>query len=296
MGQSFHRVDNLVDAATAIAAHARQRDVFVGVIARQRRRGGRQDVVHDASLVWADCDDPRSVAALRRFEPMPSMVVASGTASNCHAYWFLARPVSIDAVERTNRRLALALDADPRSCDAARILRPGGTNNWKEGPCRSVRLARLDPGARIDLDDIQHGLPQIAAEPRAHHEQARARSPHTDELLQIKPREYVEHLSGRQVGRDRKINCPFHDDTSPSLHVFDEAERGWYCFGCGHGGSIYDFAALLWGRGLRGTDFLRLRQELRETFFGRHERPEPRKPLRAGPPRHAPGVPERSVI
>jgi DNA primase len=53
-----------------------------------------------------------------------------------------------------------------------------------------------------------------------------------------------------------------HEDRQPSLHVYDDPGRGWYCFGCARGGSIYDFAALLFGRGTRGEDFIELRREL----------------------------------
>ena len=64
-----------------------------------------------------------------------------------------------------------------------------------------------------------------------------------------------------------------HDDRTPSLHVYEDAARGWYCFGCGRGGSIYDLAALLWLTGqprdqkLRGRDFLLVRQRLAEMFL-----------------------------
>lgn len=111
MGRSFHRVDALDELSREVAAHARQRDVFVGVIARRWRRGGRQDLVGEAAVVWADCDGASSVAALQRFEPGPSMVVASGSDPNCHAYWFLTRPAPLDVLEQTNRRLVVALTA-----------------------------------------------------------------------------------------------------------------------------------------------------------------------------------------
>ncbi|MCA1678067.1 MAG: hypothetical protein LC790_03690 [Actinobacteria bacterium] len=42
----------------------------------------------------------------------------------------------------------------------------------------------------------------------------------------------------------------------------EDPARGWYCFGCGRGGSIYDLAALLWQRRTRGEDFRQLRREL----------------------------------
>jgi hypothetical protein len=44
--------------------------------------------------------------------------------------------------------------------------------------------------------------------------------------------------------------------------VYEDPERGWYCFGCARGGSIYDLAALLWQRGTRGEDVIALRREI----------------------------------
>jgi DNA primase len=83
-----------------------------------------------------------------------------------------------------------------------------------------------------------------------------------DVLLGIEPTHYVEQLTGLAVPRQRKVHCPFHDDHTPSLHVYEDARRGWFCFGCGRGGSIYDFAALLWGCDTRGAQFVALRDEL----------------------------------
>lgn len=41
-------------------------------------------------------------------------------------------------------------------------------------------------------------------------------------------------------GRDFWGLCPFHGDSSPSLKV--DRERGtWHCFGCGEGGSVFNF-------------------------------------------------------
>jgi hypothetical protein len=268
MGRSFHRVSALDDLVSEVIEHARRCDVFVGVIPRRWRRGGRRDLAEEGVVVWADCDGAGSVAALRRFEPAPSMVVASGSGSNCHAYWLLERPAPLDVVEQTNRRLAIALHADPRSCDAARILRPAGTANWKSNPPAAVRLLALDRGARVDIADLARSLPEFQRRDlRAQSRQPRAAADEPDRLLEIAPRDYIEQLSGRTVGRERKVQCPFHDDRSPSLHVFDEPERGWFCFGCGSGGSIYDFASLLWGRELRGLEIQRLRTELEATFL-----------------------------
>jgi hypothetical protein len=55
--------------------------------------------------------------------------------------------------------------------------------------------------------------------------------------------------------------------------VYQEPGRGWYCFGCGRGGSIYDLAALLWltgqsqGMPLRGRQFIEVRRRLMAIFF-----------------------------
>ncbi len=88
-----------------------------------------------------------------------------------------------------------------------------------------------------------------------------------DPLLAIAPDIYVRRLLGVEVPRHRKVPCPFHEDRHASLHVYETAERGWYCFGrCRHGGTIYDLAAPLYGYSARGDGFLRLRAELRRLF------------------------------
>jgi hypothetical protein len=50
-------------------------------------------------------------------------------------------------------------------------------------------------------------------------------------------------------------------------------ERGWYCFGCRRGGSIYDLAAVPYFSGqsgevlLRGERFIEVRERLMAMFF-----------------------------
>src|SRR3954468_13457067 len=86
MGQLFERPERLRGLATRALALGRRTDVYVGCAPRTRRHGGR-DAVARAFVLWADCDGEDAVAALERFEPAPSIVVASGTGSNCPAYW-----------------------------------------------------------------------------------------------------------------------------------------------------------------------------------------------------------------
>src|SRR5215212_11654237 len=95
MGQVFDPPNRLRGLATRAIALGRRTDVYVGCAPRTRRHGGR-DAVARAYVLWADCDGEDAVAALERFEPAPSIVVASGTGSNCHAYWPLSEPLVVD--------------------------------------------------------------------------------------------------------------------------------------------------------------------------------------------------------
>ncbi len=146
--------------------------------------------------------------------------------------------------------------------DAARILRPPSLNH-KHAPPTPVRLIDCDPLRRWylgEIVDVAHALP---VEPPRSNGPGRANH---DQLLRLDGAYYIERLAGLDIGRDRKVCCPFHDDRTPSLHVYRDPARGWYCFGCGRGGSVYDFAAYLWASNTHGADFLALRNRLNEVF------------------------------
>ena len=209
-------------------------DVYVGVLPRRRRAGGK-DAIECAWVLWADCDTPAAAAALERFEPAPAMVVASGGEGARHAYWPLERPVDSLEAERRNRALATALGADERSCDAARMLRPPGTNNRKYDPPRAVVLEALS-GEVFAAGDVTDHLPAPTVT-RAEWGRGRAERRSDEPLLALEPRAYVEALTGLSVGRSGKVSCPFHTDRTPSLHVYETPAGGWYCFGCGRGTS-----------------------------------------------------------
>jgi hypothetical protein len=250
---------DLDGVAVHVADRSPHTDVYVGVLPRRRRGGGRDDLGDEASVLWVDCDSSSSVRALTSFLPRPSLTVASGTGDNVHAYWLLRDAVPLDDIERANCSLAQLLEADRMCADAARILRPPSLNH-KHAPPAPVRLLDCDPLRRWHLDEIV-ALAPVATD----YSSSRTRSEHND-LLQLDPATYIEVLSGLVVGRDRKVACPFHDDSTPSLHAYRSGPRGWYCFGCGRGGSVYDFAAQLWGSATQGHDFVLLDQHLRQTF------------------------------
>ncbi len=256
----------MVDAVLSLASRT---EVFVGVLPRARPGGRLADVVKRSSVLWADCDTSASVAALAFFELRPSMVVASGSGQHLHAYWFLQEPVDLDRLEHLNRRLAAALGADGGVVTKPHtILRPAGSVNRKHSPPAPVRLLGVQQGHRLSADELDAQLPRERTEPASTSRAGLLRAPSpitsSDPLRSVPPPVYFERLTGLRVGRSGKLRCLFHDDRSPSLHVYREPGRGWYCFGCGRGGSIYDLAALLSGRDTRGQDFSELRCELEE--------------------------------
>ncbi len=82
-----------------------------------------------------------------------------------------------------------------------------------------------------------------------------------DALMSIPATVYVPALTGRLLGRDGKLECPFHEDWNPSLHCYEGA-GGWYCFQCSRGGSIIDLGAALWGLEPRGGGYFEIRRRL----------------------------------
>jgi len=244
-------------------------DVYVGAAPRARPAGGRE-AVSPSRLIWADCDSAEAAASLSRIA-QPTMLVASGSTAHRHAYWALTRALDAVQVELANRRIAAALGADTGAVTgAAAILRPAGTVNHKHARVAPVRLVEIAPrcydpaGLLAELPPLPEALrPREARPPRA---------PVADPLLAVSPRRYVEALTGAPVPRSGKIRCPLHADGAPSLHVWSDPARGWFCFGCHRGGSIYDLAAALWSTGqpangpLRGKRFLEVRERLLTLF------------------------------
>ncbi|MFN3288338.1 MAG: CHC2 zinc finger domain-containing protein, partial [Sphingomonadaceae bacterium] len=62
-------------------------------------------------------------------------------------------------------------------------------------------------------------------------------------LDELKRRTDLRALVGRTVklvraGRDAKGCCPFHQEKTPSFHVFEDH---YHCFGCGAHGSAIDW-------------------------------------------------------
>ena len=110
----------------------------------------------------------------------------------------------------------------------------------------------------------------VGDNPRRLRDCSRSSGRKDDVLDEIDPATYVEVLTGVYVPRHGMISCPLpdHDDRTPSCKVYNEPDGGWFCFGCGRGGTVYDLAALLWGMSTRGPSFHDLRRELARALLG----------------------------
>jgi hypothetical protein len=272
--QVWRVADELPAAAAAIAALGERTDIYVGCAPRRERPGGLDELARVWAL-WVDCDTPAAVEALRAFTPVPAIVIRSGSRENRHAYWTLTGPVTAAVATAANRRLAQALGADPGAVtSAAAILRPPATFNHKHTPAAPVVAERLQPWRRIsavrlvdeldEVDEPPESTPPAVPRPDVRPATGRAE---LDGLRDVAPHVYVEALTGLRPGRDGKVSCPFHGpDTTPSLHVYETAADGWYCYGCGRGGSVFDLGAEVWGLSTRGPDFVELRMRLRDAL------------------------------
>jgi len=257
------------DAATLISTLATEHDVYIGVALRDSNQHGGRNAIARSHLAWVESDDIRTSARLAAFKHPPTLIIASGTPGHLQLYWTLRHTHPLAEVEAANRRLAAALAGDPACSDGARILRAPGTLNHKHRPPRPVTLLDLTEGHQPTLTELLHGL---GADPEpGRHAPSRTVSPRTpggieELLLSIPARDYVLALTGRAAGRDGKVKCPFHHDTSPSMQLY--MDGGFYCFGstCRRGGSIFDFAGHLWGLTPKGAGFLQIRLRLSERF------------------------------
>jgi hypothetical protein len=252
--------------AASIRRRAARSDVYVGCAPRVRQSGTKQDIA-GLWVLWAECDGLDAARAARSYDPAPPIVVASGSGPNVHAYWPLRTPLAPRDAEVANLRLAYALGADRVCFDAARILRPPGTWNHKHTPPHPVKALRMVRGVAFEASDVIAHAPAIEVERIERRWSDRGeRDLRADPLLRIPPVVYVSELLGVPARAGRKVYCPFHDEQHPSLHVYPTAGRGWTCFSCGRGGSIYDLAAGVWRMRPRGREFVELRQLLHERF------------------------------
>jgi hypothetical protein len=261
MRRRFIPATRLDQASSVIAMHAPDSDVYIGVLLRERRAGGR-DAVAPSHLAFVEIDRPDAQQRLERFARPPSLVVSSGSPGHVHAYFRLQTPVGVTELERANRRLAHRLGGDLSSVDSARVLRPCASLNHKHTPPAPVRLVSYEPTLVYEPAELLDGLaePPAASRSASPGQRRTARHPLDELLLAVPADEYVRALAGREPNRAGKLACPFHNDTRPSLQLYQDGT--WYCYGCRMGGSVYDFAAAMWDMSTKDREFLELRDRL----------------------------------
>lgn len=305
--QYFRPVANVESLLMLALRLSDDHEVYVGVLPRNRRGGGRGDLCMSAATVWADLDTRAATERVLAFEPEPTLVLGSGGPGHAHAYWRLDRQLPIAQIEALNSGLARRLGADEASTDAPRILRLGGTLAHKYDPPVVIRRIRTDfashqpihgrptcpesprvpsacrvpvaellplidadSGSTEPLDRDPAGGPSTQPEAKGRLRRDRpgvgAKVPPganvARELESVSPDVYVRALVGLEPDAHGKVRCPLHEDRTPSLHVYPTPEQGWYCFGCRRGGTVYDLAAAVWKRPVRGPGFLDLRDDL----------------------------------
>jgi hypothetical protein len=269
MRRRFFSASDLNGVAELLTRLAAKNDVYVGVAVRDSDLHGGRAAIGAAHLVWVESDDPRTAPRLGAFAHPPTMVVASGTPGHLQIYWLLDHSYPIEEVESANHRLAVALAGDTGCADGARILRPPDTFNHKHDPPRPVTLLLYRPEPRHELASLTEGLLEHSGSRTTPGPPILARAGRSRldrELLSVPAEDYVRVLTGSSPNREGKVRCPFHEDNEPSLQLY--ADGGFYCFGsqCRRGGTIFDFAAHLWGVTPRGVAFLELRTRLANQF------------------------------
>jgi hypothetical protein len=269
-----------VDALVALARRHRRdgEELFATPLARRHPRGGRKGEVLPGAVAWVDIDAAADLERLRAFPHRPHLVVYSGS-GGAHAYWRLARVLEPDQVERANRKLAHALGGCMSCAAFATILRLPGSDNHKHRPPRPATLAYVDlarPGVAVER--LVAGLRDPHPKPPPPDPETvrrRAERNALDDARRVAPPVYFRLLAGVEVperGGDIRCPLPDHDEQNPSCRVYPTPERGWVCFGCQRGGSIYDLASLLergpGGRrgALQGGEFKRVRRRVYEAL------------------------------
>ncbi|MGI8731081.1 MAG: CHC2 zinc finger domain-containing protein, partial [Solirubrobacteraceae bacterium] len=236
-------------------------DVYAGAAPRVRRQGSA-DAIERSWALWVDIDQPDAMSRLEAFEQAPSIVLMTGTPGHALALWPLRTALAPTHLVRANRRLAHALGGDMAATDAARIIRVPQTANFKHDPPAPVGCVRLELAVFEARDVVGHL--RDPDEPKRRVAVVTRDLDDRDALAAIPATEYVPALLSRELGRDNKIQCPWHargQERTPSLHCYPD-DRGWFCWPCDRGGDIVTFGALLYGIEARGRGYHEIRERL----------------------------------
>jgi hypothetical protein len=165
----FYELPRTVDEWTGISEACIQwsdagEDVYVGVLPRWRK-GGRDNDVHTAGVLWCDIDDLDGLDQAATLDKV-TVAVRSGKGLHCYRRLKVAgigtKPIEQrDFVQLLERwMLTLSSRADVKCKNPSRILRVPGTLNWKnrEAP-RLVELAKYPPEASRIVEETTSAHP-----------------------------------------------------------------------------------------------------------------------------------------
>lgn len=153
-----------LDGVDRFAAMWCEWDLYVGVATRGEIAGRTADDCESLYALFADVDFKDTSEAdarqrVRDFALPPSAVVASG--GGLHLYWFLDKPLDLRdggtaAAKQLLRSLAVAIGADTKAAEPARILRLPGSLNHKYPPPRTVTVESLTTRRYAVADIVAH--------------------------------------------------------------------------------------------------------------------------------------------
>lgn len=140
-----------IDDATAFARQSAKRENLDLYFCTQLLSDGQRTKgnVKSCACLWTEVDGGVDPSAM---QVQPSIVVQS-SAGRYHAYWLLDRPVTPQAAEEANKRIAYYEGADKSSWALGKVLRIPGTKNWKRSVPEDVTLLDHN-GIRYTLSDF----------------------------------------------------------------------------------------------------------------------------------------------
>lgn len=145
-------------AAKFILKHAADPSVEVFFSpALYRGMSAKNTNVLGSRVAWVDFDGNFPAVWPDDIAPRPSLEVQSSTEKNVHAYWILDESVEPKEIERINRSLAYALDADTSGWDANQFLRPPFSMHRKTRKPITVKVvADRTELAPYSVGDFEH--------------------------------------------------------------------------------------------------------------------------------------------
>lgn len=149
--------------------------------------------------------------------------------------------------------------ADCQACGGQLWVHRNGYEDWRASCENGCSREEIEAGAQRAL--------WAQCEALEAQREARGAMDPSDPFYGVAATSYIHRLTGQEPTRGF-FRCPFHGDgheRTPSLKAHDTL---WFCHACQRGGTIYDFAGLLWNLEPRGRGFNEIREQLAREFLG----------------------------